>query len=98
MRLVAGAVALTLFASYVRADSTVRPEPARPSGGSGATPATSPAASSAASAASVTSSAASAAASSAMTRSKVPLRVIRVMPETHQALLYDRSRATHVIA
>ncbi|HET7501815.1 MAG TPA: PDZ domain-containing protein [Kofleriaceae bacterium] len=29
---------------------------------------------------------------------KVPLRVVRVMPESHQALLFDRSRSTHVLA
>ncbi|HEX7842541.1 MAG TPA: PDZ domain-containing protein [Kofleriaceae bacterium] len=30
--------------------------------------------------------------------SKIPLRVVRVMPESHQALLFDRARATHVLA
>ena len=29
--------------------------------------------------------------------SKVPLRVVRVMPETHQALLYDKAAGTHVL-
>jgi membrane-associated protease RseP (regulator of RpoE activity) len=29
--------------------------------------------------------------------SKVPLRVVRVMPETHQALLYDKTQGTHVL-
>ncbi len=29
--------------------------------------------------------------------SKVPLRVVRVMPETHQALLYDKTAGTHVL-
>ena len=29
---------------------------------------------------------------------KVPLRVVRVMPESHQALLFDRDRGTHVLA
>ena len=32
------------------------------------------------------------------TRAKIPLRVVRVMPESHQALLFDRARATHVLA
>jgi len=31
-------------------------------------------------------------------RSKIPLRVVRVMPESRQALLFDRARATHVLA
>jgi len=31
-------------------------------------------------------------------RARVPLRVVRVMPESHQALLFDRSRSTHVLA
>ena len=31
-------------------------------------------------------------------RGKIPLRVVRVMPESHQALLVDRARATHVLA
>ncbi len=30
-------------------------------------------------------------------RSKIPLRVVRVMPESRQALLFDRTRATHVL-
>src|SRR5215468_6983615 len=29
---------------------------------------------------------------------RVPFRVVRVMPETRQALLFDRSRNTHVLA
>jgi membrane-associated protease RseP (regulator of RpoE activity) len=29
--------------------------------------------------------------------SKVPFRVVRVMPETHQALLYDKTAGTHVL-
>src|SRR4051812_14485968 len=28
---------------------------------------------------------------------RVPFRVVRVMPETRQALLFDRSRNTHVL-
>lgn len=32
------------------------------------------------------------------TRNKIPLRVVRVMPESRQALLFDRTRATHVLA
>lgn len=31
-------------------------------------------------------------------RSKVALRVVRVMPESHQALLFDRVRATYLLA
>ena len=31
-------------------------------------------------------------------RGKVPLRVVRVMPESHQALLFDSRRSTHVLA
>src|SRR5215470_10081264 len=31
-------------------------------------------------------------------RTRVPFRVVRVMPETRQALLFDRSRNTHVLA
>src|SRR5215470_9736940 len=31
-------------------------------------------------------------------RARVPFRVVRVMPETRQALLFDRSRNTHVLA
>lgn len=33
----------------------------------------------------------------AVAGSKVPLRVVRVMPETHQALLYDKVAGTHVL-
>jgi hypothetical protein len=29
---------------------------------------------------------------------KVPLRVVKMLPETHQVLLFDRSRGTHVLA
>jgi len=32
------------------------------------------------------------------TRIKTPLRVIRIMPESHQALLFDRNRGTYVLA
>ena len=31
-------------------------------------------------------------------RGKVGLRVVRVMPESHQALLFDKNRGTHVLA
>jgi PDZ domain-containing protein len=65
MRLVAGVVALTLFASYARAEDTRAPEPPR---------------------------------TADVSHGKIPLRVVRVMPESHQALLFDRSRATHVLA
>jgi len=64
MRLVAGALALTLFASFARAEGTASPGPARSPGSA---------------------------------YSKIPLRVVRVMPESHQALLFDRSRSTHVL-
>jgi hypothetical protein len=65
MRLVAGALALTLFASFARAEGTANPVPTRPSPG--------------------------------VAHGKVPLRVVRVMPESGQALLFDRSRSTHVL-
>jgi membrane-associated protease RseP (regulator of RpoE activity) len=31
-------------------------------------------------------------------RTKVPLRVVRMLPESHQALLFDKNRGTHVLA
>jgi hypothetical protein len=31
-------------------------------------------------------------------KAKVPLRLVRMLPETHQALLFDRQRGTHVLA
>ncbi len=31
-------------------------------------------------------------------KAKVPLRVVRVLPDTHQALLFDKERGTHVLA
>src|SRR5262245_50024194 len=31
-------------------------------------------------------------------KKKVPLRVVRMLPETKQALLYDRIKGTHVVA
>lgn len=72
MRLVAGVLALTLFAPFVRADETAPPRPApeatRPAG------------------------------EAPVTRSKILLRVVRVMPESRQALLFDRGRSTHVLA
>ncbi len=66
MRLVAGVLALTLFASAARADDTRPAGPTRPTADA--------------------------------THGKVPLRVVRVMPESRQALLFDRTRATHVLA
>jgi len=75
MRLVAGVLALTLFASFARAEDTKTPEPTEPAGS------TSPAGPAA-----------------DVTYRKVPLRVVRVMAQSHQALLFDRSRATHVLA
>src|SRR5256885_438867 len=69
MRLVAGALALTLFASFARAEGPGDPgsagRPTRYAPGEA--------------------------------HGKVPLRVVRVMPESHQALLFDRSRSTHVL-
>ena len=35
---------------------------------------------------------------SVTSRSKMPLRVVRVLAESHQALLYDKIRGTHVLA
>jgi hypothetical protein len=75
MRLVAGVLALTLFASFARAEDTKTPDPTEPAGS------TSPAGPAA-----------------DVTYRKVPLRVVRVMAQSHQALLFDRSRATHVLA
>lgn len=31
-------------------------------------------------------------------RAKMPLRVVRILPESHQALLFDKNRGTHVLA
>lgn len=66
MRLAAGVLALTLFASLVHAEDARPAEPARPSADA--------------------------------THGKIPLRVVRVMPESGQALLFDRVRSTHVLA
>lgn len=33
-----------------------------------------------------------------VTRGKVPLRVVRMLPETRQVLLHDKNRGTHVVA
>jgi hypothetical protein len=33
-----------------------------------------------------------------VSRRKVPLRVVRMLPETHQVLLFDKTRGTHVVA
>src|SRR5882724_9400078 len=72
MRLVTGILALTLFASFARAEDTRTTEPAE--------------------------SAASAGSAADVIYRKVPLRVVRIMAQSHQALLFDRSRATHVLA
>jgi len=69
MRLVAGVLALSLFASFARAEDTEDTRTSEPAG---------PAAD--------------------VTYRKVPLRVVRIMAESHQALLFDRPRATHVLA
>jgi PDZ domain len=76
MRLVAGALALTLFASFARAEDTSPPEPLAP-------------AASAASAGEV---------GEGVAHGKIPFRVVRVMAQSHQALLFDRARGTHVLA
>jgi len=34
----------------------------------------------------------------AASKPKVPLRVVRMLPETHQALLFDKIKGTHVLA
>lgn len=36
--------------------------------------------------------------SAAVSRRRVPLRVVRLLPETRQVLLFDRNRGTHVVA
>ena len=66
MRLVAGVLALILFAPLARGEDAKALEPGQ--------------------------------ARSEAARRKIPLRVVRVMPESHQALLFDRSRKTHVLA
>jgi hypothetical protein len=66
MRLVAGALALILFASVARAEDTRVEAPLAPA--ADAAP------------------------------GKLPFRVVRVMAQSHQALLFDRTRATHVLA
>lgn len=33
-----------------------------------------------------------------VSKRKVPLRVVRLLPETHQVLLFDRTKGTHVVA
>lgn len=71
MRLVAGVLALTLFASFARAEDTRTAEPPDPAAPAPVMDAT---------------------------RGKIPLRVVRVMSQSHQALLFDRERATHVLA
>ena len=47
---------------------------------------------------STTSEAPTTVASSATPRTKVPLRVVKVLPETRQVLLFDKNRGTHVLA
>jgi hypothetical protein len=66
MRLVAGALALILFASLAHAEDTGIGEPLAPA--------------------------------AEVAPGKIPFRVIRVMAQSHQALLFDRDRATHVLA
>ena len=34
----------------------------------------------------------------AAAKPKVPLRVVRILPDTHQALLFDKTKGTHVLA
>src|SRR6185369_5193041 len=64
MRLVAGVLALSLFAPFARAEDTEDTRTADPAGPAG------PAAD--------------------VTYHKVPLRVVRIMAQSHQALLFDR--------
>src|SRR3954471_18471846 len=40
---------------------------------------------------------ADAAAKPAESHAKVPVRVVRMLPETHQALLFDKTKGTHVV-
>lgn len=83
MRLVAGAVALALFAPLARADDNATSESPRAAPSApGAAP----------------SAARRPAPSTDAAHSKLPLRVVRVMPESRQALLFDRNRSTHVLA
>jgi PDZ domain len=68
MRLVVGALALTLLATLAGSPARAQEVPESPSS------------------------------VGAQAQGKVPLRVVRVMPASRQALLYDRTRATHVLA
>src|ERR1043166_1317941 len=72
MRLVAGALAIALFAPFVRADETTPGAPVSPYDAADAQ-------------------------THRDAHSKGALRVVRVMPESRQALLFDKSRSTHVL-
>ena len=82
MRLVVGVFALTALASLAHAEDHP--------------PAPAPAPAAAAPAPTPATPAPTATATPA--HSRVPLRVVRVMPESKQALLFDRERSTHVLA
>src|SRR4051812_32092885 len=83
MRLVAGVLPLALFAPFARAEDTATlPAPA-PGSLAAPVPASPPPA---------------APAANHVGWTRVPFRVVRVMPETRQALLFDRIRNTHVLA
>ena len=86
MRFAVGVLALSLLAPLVRAEDTQPSEPIR----SVSAPSMEPRPSERPPEPTRPSEPAS--------RSKVPLRVVRVMPESRQALLYNRARATHVLA
>jgi hypothetical protein len=101
MRLVAGVLALALFAPFVRAEDTDTPQP-QPSA---------PSAPDATDDTGIDFRSAYPREAGNKDRKhlerreppgaspgKVPLRVVRVMPESRQALLFDRKRATHVLA
>lgn len=83
MRLVAGVLSLALFAPIARAEDTATPPAPAPGSPAAPIPASPP-------------PAAPAANHGGWIR--VPFRVVRVMPETRQALLFDRIRNTHVLA
>ena len=83
MRLVAGVLSLALFAPFARAEDTATPPAPAPGSPATPVPASPPPASPA---------------SNPGAWARVPFRVVRVMPETRQALLFDRARNTHVLA
>lgn len=95
MRLVAGALALVLASSVVRAEAPPAPEPAPPAPSEPAEYAPAP------TAVPVLDEATPPVAAAAPRRaraSKLPVRVVQVMSDTQQALLFDRQRNRHVLA